>query len=74
DTQINFVDYIIKNHTPQGHISKEVKSGNLYYWSPRSDNNSVAWFGVDSVRAFLDCYGDPSGRISGLGVRAVRRE
>ena len=71
---ISLDDYILKNHTSQGLPSKEVMSGDLYYWNPRSDNNSVAGFLVSSVGAGLGCYGDPSDRSSGLGIFAVKRE
>lgn len=66
-------DYLDNNHTLQGLPSKQVKSGDLYYWCPRSDDNSVARFVADSYRAYLlCCYRDPSDRSSDLGVRAVK--
>lgn len=70
---ISLEDYILKNHTSQGLPSKKVKSGSLYYWYPRSDDNSVAGICADSKEVDLDCYGDPSDGVSGLGVFAVKR-
>ncbi len=70
---ISLEDYILKNHTSQGLPSKKVKSGDLYYWYPRSDDNSVAGIYADSGDVGLDCYGDPSDGVSGLGVFAVKR-
>lgn len=70
--QIDFVDYITKNHTSQGQISKKVKSGNFYSWSPGIDNNSVAWFSAFDARAVLSCGRLPSDWGSGLGVRAAK--
>ena len=66
---ISLDDYLDLNHTKQGLPNKKVKSGDLYYWYPRSDNNSVSRFYAYSVRAGLNCSGDPSGRGPALGVR-----
>jgi len=74
DRQISLEDYLNNNHTSQGLPSKKVKSGNLYYWYPRSDNNSVASFFALSVRADLNCNWGSSYGDSDLGVRAVRHE
>ncbi|MDP2673087.1 MAG: hypothetical protein Q8O84_04710 [Nanoarchaeota archaeon] len=62
-----------KNITNQGLPNKKIESGNLYYWHPRSDNNSVAWFGADDDWAFLNGSRIPSYTDSSLGVRAVRQ-
>ena len=69
---ISLDDYIMNNHISQGLPSKDVKSGDLYYWSPGKDNNSVARFGADSGGADLGCSGDPSFGDSNLGVRPVK--
>ena len=61
----------ITNPTKQG-LPKNSK-GDLYYWAPDLDNNSVAGLSADSGRADLSCDWYPSGRNSGLGVRAVKR-
>ena len=61
----------ITNPTKQG-LPKNSK-GDLYYWAPDLDNNSVAGLDADSDRAGLNCGRDPSGRNSYLGVRAVKR-
>ncbi len=71
DKQISLEDYLNSNHTSQGLPSKKVKSGDLYYWIPRSNNDSVTRFGADSDGAFLVCLVS-SVRISNLGVRTVR--
>ena len=72
DKWIDVIDFIIKNHTSQGHISKKVKSGNFYSHIPRSDDNSVARFGASGDGAYLNCGGNPSGRCAILGVRAAK--
>ena len=71
---ISLENYIGSNHTEQGLPNKNISSGDLYYWYPRRDNNSVAWFGAGVNRAFFDCDRDLSFVYSNLGVRAVRRE
>lgn len=71
---ISLENFLELNHTKQGLPNKKVKSGDLYYWCPRSDNNSVAGFDAVSGRAGLSCCGLPSIRNSILGVRAVRHE
>ena len=63
-----------KNITSQGLPNKNISSGNLYYWYPRSDNNSVARFGAYDGRTLLGCCRDPSYADSGLGVRAVKEK
>ena len=37
-------------------------------------NNYVAWFGANSDRAYLSCYGSPSYADSSLGVRFCRKK
>ena len=69
---INLEDYINKYHTKQGLPTKKTKSGEMYYWYPRSDNNSVARFSTVENRASLVCNGNPSYRNSNLGVRACK--
>src|SRR3989338_502695 len=63
-----------KNITSQGLPNKNISSGSLYYYYPRSDNNSVAGFGAVSDRAGLDCYWYPSDTVSSLGVRPCKAE
>jgi len=58
----------------QGLATKKNGRGEILYWKPLPDNNSVAGFYAISVRALLDCNGDPSGRGAGLGVRQVRKK
>ena len=45
--QIDVINFITKNHTSQGQISKNVKSGDFYSYSPGNDNNSVSWLDAD---------------------------
>lgn len=70
DKQISLEDYLNNNHTSQGLPSKTVKSGDLCYFYPRSDNNSVARFVAGSNGAYFYCDRNTWG--SNLGVRAVR--
>lgn len=67
------LDSWIDSPTEQGLPSKKTESGNIYYWAPISDNNSVPRFGACSGGALLDCGRVPSGRDSGLGVRAAKQ-
>ena len=61
-----------KNITSQGLPNKNIQTGSLYYWYPKSDNNSVARFGAGGSRAYLYCGRNPSSAGSDLGVRAVK--
>ncbi len=70
---ISLEDYLDNSHTKQGLPNKKIKSGNLYYWYSRSDNNSVARFVADPEWVSLICSRIPSNQFSALGVRAVRR-
>lgn len=63
----------LKNPTTQGFPRKDIKSGDLSYWPPGSDNNSVAWFDASSGGAGLVCHWDPSGGGPFLGVRATEQ-
>jgi hypothetical protein len=65
-------DYLNNNHTTQGLPNKKVQSGDLYYYYPVSDNNSVAKFVASSIRVALGYDSVPSDQYSNLGVRAVR--
>ncbi|MCX5658072.1 MAG: hypothetical protein NTZ48_07655 [Candidatus Omnitrophica bacterium] len=69
---ISLDDFLESNHTNQGFPNKKVKSGNLYYWNPRSDNNSVAGFSAGSGGASLDCGRDPSDGVRISGYVRVR--
>ena len=71
---INLEDFLNYSHTTQGLPTKEVKSGNNYYWYPRRDNNSVARFSSVNDKASLVCNGNPSYANSNLGVRAVKEK
>ncbi|MBI2003887.1 hypothetical protein HYS72_00280 [Candidatus Pacearchaeota archaeon] len=61
----------LKNPTKQGLPNKNIKSGDLSYWYPRSNNNSVAWFYANVGWAGFDCNWYPSNSPSSLGVHAV---
>ena len=69
---ISLDDYLNRNHTSQGFPNKKIESGDLYYWCPDKDNNSVAGFNALSVGASLVCNRNSSYQNSNLGVRAVR--
>lgn len=56
----------------QGLPTRKLDAHKLYYWYPRRDNNSVAWFGANSDGAVLDCLRGPSYTGGALGVRAAR--
>ncbi|MFH1365342.1 MAG: hypothetical protein ABIH28_02045 [archaeon] len=64
----------LANPTKQGLPPKETKSGDLFYWCPRSEDNSVARFFVYSDWVGFSCYGFPSDRGADLGVRAVKKQ
>ena len=66
------LDNLLINSTKQGLPKKNISSGSLYYWYPRSDNNSVAMFNADSDRTWLYCDGYPSSSDGGLGVRRAK--
>lgn len=63
----------LENPTKQGFPNKKTKSGDLYYWYPRSDDNSVAGFNAYDGGADLYCPRNPSNRSSSLGVRAAKQ-
>ena len=66
------LDNFLMNATSQGLPKKNVKTGDLYYYAPDKDNNSVARFGAGSDRAGLYCFWDPSDSGSVLGVRRAK--
>ncbi len=59
----------LDNPTSQGLPRKDVKKGDLYYYAPMSDNNSVVRFFAYSDGSWLNCDGNPSYSVSALGVR-----
>jgi len=63
----------LKDSTKQGLPKQNIASGNLYYWFPRSDNNSVARFLANVGWVDLNCYRFPSDQLSSLGVRAAKQ-
>jgi len=58
----------------QGLPIKESKTKEIYYWYPRNDNNSVAWFDADSDWAYLGCIRLPRYSYSELGVRGAKNK
>jgi hypothetical protein len=71
---IDLKEWLNNSHTKQGLPNKKIKSGDLYYLGPGSDNNSVARFDADSAWACLNCDRNPSFASDSFGYRAVRRE
>ncbi|MEA3414308.1 MAG: hypothetical protein U9Q99_02170 [Nanoarchaeota archaeon] len=69
--QIDVLDYITKNHTSQGLISKDVKLGKFYSYNLGEDNNSVAGFYAVDNRAYFVCDRNPANRLSYFGVESV---
>jgi len=49
------------------------ETSGIYYWTPMSDNSSVAGFRASSSRVDLDCGRGPQGSISVLGVRSAQQ-
>ena len=70
---VSLEDYLLNSHTSQGLPSSDIKKGDLYYWFPRSDNNSVGRFCAFGDWAYLDCSWVPSDRVGIFGVRAARK-
>ncbi len=64
----------IASPTKQGLPHKNVALGSLFYWFPRGDNNSVAWFGAGSGWVGLVCYKHPFNRNDYVGVRAAKKQ
>ncbi len=62
------LDSWINNSTKQGLPKLNILNGNLYYWCPMKDNNSVAGFSACSDWAYLYCDRWPQGSYSSLGV------
>jgi len=68
------LDQWIQNPTRQGLPRKSSEKGDLYYWCPDKDNNSVARFYADDGRTGLNCVGYRDLRGSDRGVRIVLGE
>ncbi len=69
---IDLMDWIVRA-TVQGLPPSDVKQGDIWYWYPRRDNNSVAGFSANADRAVLGCDWDPSHSDSRLGVNAAQK-
>jgi len=63
------LEYWIENSTFQGLPPTNTQDGNLYYWKPKTSNDSVAWFIACSDRVVLTCCGGSKGISPSLGVR-----
>ncbi len=59
----------LRNANKFGLPKQGIKQGDLYYWAPDKDNNSVAGFNANSDRANLGCYWDRAIADASLGVR-----
>ena len=66
------LDDWLKDSTNQGLPKENILDGDLYYWAPMKDNNSVGWFYAFSGWAYLSCNWYPSDLSDSLGVRAVK--
>ena len=60
--------------TYQGLPPVNIKNGDLWYWQPGRDNNSVAGFSAGSDGAVLNCDRYLSNTNFSLGVRAARKK
>ena len=58
----------------QGLATKKNDRGEILYWKPLPDNDSVARFSADSYGTVLSCDGDATVVNSRLGVRQVRKK
>jgi len=67
---ISLENWLCDKNTSQGLPTNKTKSGDLYYWAPMKDNNSVARFDAYNDRTFLNCSRYPSNRNAILGVRS----
>ncbi|MDO8516871.1 MAG: hypothetical protein Q7S33_01990 [Nanoarchaeota archaeon] len=68
---INLIS-LFKTANKHGLPTSKTKSGDLHYYCPYKDNNSVSGFIASSGRAILNCFRDRSYINSELGVRACR--
>jgi len=67
---INLDDWL-QNANSHGLPKPNIAKGELYYWAPMKDNNSVARFRADFDWACLNCDGGPSDLSASLGVFGV---
>ncbi len=65
------LDSWLENPTSQGLVRKKTQKGDLWYFYPRKDDNSVARFSAIDYRCNLNCKRNPSIRYAYLGVFAV---
>ena len=65
------LDYWLKNPTRQGLPRKNIENGDLFYWSPGSNNNSFAGFTTSCIGAGLFCNRYSSNQHPAIGVRAA---
>lgn len=68
---INLSD-LLTNPTKQGLPKQDFELGNLSYWAPDRDNDSVAGFYANEDGAGFVCYWSSSVMDSGLGVRVAK--
>ena len=68
------IEYLLKNANKQGLPPTNITNGKLWYFYPRSDNNSVARFNAGAGGVYLGCDGGPAGSDPAVGVRLVREK
>jgi len=66
------LEYWLKNANDLGLPTPNTPKGDLYYYQPEKDNNSVARFGAYSCWACLGCDWDPRSSGSSVGVRPIK--
>jgi hypothetical protein len=67
------LDEWINRATEHGLPPTDIAQGDIWYFRPLEDNNSVAWFFADSGGAVLGCGGGPAVRGGALGVHVARK-
>ena len=66
------LDEWLSNPTLHGLPKKDISDGDLYYYTPRKDNNSVTRLDAGSGRVDLDCDRDATYLSASLGVRRAK--
>ncbi|MEK6817706.1 MAG: hypothetical protein AABX80_02785, partial [Nanoarchaeota archaeon] len=61
----------LENPTKQGLPFDDVKDGNLFYWGPKTNNNSTMWFYTSFNKTGLSCNWSPFSFGKNFGVRRV---
>ena len=66
------IEFLLKNANKQGFPPTNIPGGDLWYFYPRGDNNSVARFYARAGRVDLGCNWDPLNSYSAFGVRLAK--